>query len=172
MPRPLENILGGHRRELEPKPHKTTKKKITRVNKTKQHTVKRARTKRERIREKKRENERARKKEALLDSTSPLPSPSSVSLPFCPRPLPHHPHVSSFPGHDPWGGTPPLDHGRALATYDWRAAAEHRLCLSSCSPLPAPCSPKTSHPASHPHNTLACNHTTHPPPPRPHLSTS
>jgi len=44
-------------------------------------------------------------------------------------------------------------------------ALQRRLCLSSCSLLPAPCSAKTSHLASHPHNTLACNHTLLPPPP-------
>ena len=43
---------------------------------------------------------------------------------------------------------------------------------SSCSRLPAPCSAKTSHPASHPHNTVACNHTSPPrPPQRPQQST-
>ena len=43
---------------------------------------------------------------------------------------------------------------------------------ASCSPLPAPCSAKTSHLASHPHNTLVCNHTSLPPPPCPHPCTS
>ena len=44
----------------------------------------------------------------------------------------------------------------------WSAAAklmidarQHRLCLSSCSSLPAPWPAKISHLASHPHNTLA-----------------
>ena len=50
-------------------------------------------------------------------------------------------------------------------------ARQRRLCLSSYSPLPAPCSAETSHPASHPHNTFACHHTSLPPPTRQHPST-
>jgi len=68
--------------------------------------------------------------------------------------------VSSFPGHDHWGGTPLLDHGRAAATSKI-GARQCLLCLSSCSPLPASCAAKTSHPASHPHNTLAYAITLH-----------
>jgi len=41
-----------------------------------------------------------------------------------------------------------------------RLARQRRLCLSSCSPLPAPCSAKTSYPASHPHNTTPLHATT------------
>jgi hypothetical protein len=47
-----------------------------------------------------------------------------------------------------------------------------QVCLSSCSPLPASCATKTAYPASHTHNTLACNHTSLPPPPRPQPCTS
>jgi len=78
--------------------------------------------------------------------------------------------MSSSPGLDHWGGTPPLDHGRAAAKPTI-GARQRRICLSLCSPLPALCFAKTSPPALHPHNTLACNHTTLPPPPRPHLCT-
>jgi len=38
-------------------------------------------------------------------------------------------------------------------------ARRRRIILSSCSPLPAPCSDKASHLASHPHKSLACNNT-------------
>ena len=38
---------------------------------------------------------------------------------------------------------------------------QRRICLSACSLLPAPCAAKTSRPASHPQNTLVCNHTSH-----------
>jgi len=63
---------------------------------------------------------------------------------------------------------------RTGETYDWRAAAP--TLLSSCSPLPAACSAKTSYPASHPHNTTPLHATTphshlplysHPPTPTP-----
>jgi len=83
-----------------------------------------------------------------------------------------------FPGHDHWGGTPPLDHGRVAVTSKI-GTRQRRLCLSSCSPLPVPCSAKTSHLASHPHNTTPLYATTlhshlplysHPPT-HPHLPT-
>jgi len=63
---------------------------------------------------------------------------------------------------------------RTGETYDWRAAAP--TLLSSCSPLPAACSAKTSYPVSHPHNTTPLHATTphshlplysHPPTPTP-----
>ena len=63
---------------------------------------------------------------------------------------------------------------RTGETYNWRAAAP--TLLSSCSPLPAACSAKTSYPASHPHNTTPLHATTphshlplysHPPTPTP-----
>jgi len=99
--------------------------------------------------------------------------PPPHTLPYYPRtkhpPCPLSP-VSSFPGHDHWGGTPPIDHGRAAAKPTI-GARRRRLCLSLCSLLPALCFAKTSHPASHPHNTLACNHTSLPPPPRLHPCT-
>ena len=66
--------------------------------------------------------------------------------------------VSSSPDH--WVGTPPLNPGRAAASPTI-SAQQLRLCLSSCSPLPAPCSAETSLPASHPHTTLACKTTLH-----------
>jgi len=65
--------------------------------------------------------------------------------------------MSSFPGHDHWGGTPSLDYGRAVAKPTI-GARQRQLRLSSCSPLPAPCAAKTPHPASRPHNTLPCLH--------------
>ena len=94
---------------------------------------------------------------------------TSPSLFLFPSLLPSGPTspVSSFLGHEYWGGTPLLDHERAAATSKI-VARQRLLCLSSCSPLPAPCAARTSHPASHPHNTLACNHTSLPPPPLPH----
>jgi len=49
-------------------------------------------------------------------------------------------------------------------------ARQRRLSLSSCSLLPAPWPAKISHLDSHPHNTLACNHTSIPTP-RPHHCT-
>ena len=69
-----------------------------------------------------------------------------------------------------WGTPPPLDHGRTAAKPTI-GARQRRLCLSSYSPLPAPCAAKTSHPASHHHNTLACNHASLPHAPRPHPCT-
>jgi len=71
--------------------------------------------------------------------------------------------VSSSPVQNHLGGTPPIDNGRAAAKPTI-GARQRRLRLSSYSPLPAPCAAKTSHPTSHPHNTLACNHTSFPPP--------
>jgi len=68
------------------------------------------------------------------------------------------------------GGLPPLNHGCAVATPTI-GARQRRLCLSSCSPLPVPYSAEPSHPASHPHNTFACHHTSLPPPPRQHPCT-
>jgi len=82
----------------------------------------------------------------------------------------HHPcPLSQLKTH--WGGTPPLENACAVAKPTI-GARQRRLCLSSCSPLPAPCVTKTSQPASHPHNTLPCNHTSLPHVPRPHRSTS
>ena len=68
------------------------------------------------------------------------------------------------------GDSPPFDHGRAVATPTI-GGQQRRLCFS-CSPLPALCSAKTSRLALYPHNTLACNHTSLQPPPRPHPCTS
>ena len=84
--------------------------------------------------------------------------------------------VSSFPVEDQLVGTPTLDHngcvtGRAAAK-PMIGARQRRLCLCSCSPLPASCATKTAYPASHTHNTLACNHTSLPPPPPPHPCTA
>jgi len=69
------------------------------------------------------------------------------------------------------GRLPPLNYERAAAKPTI-GVRQRRIGFSSCSPLPAPWSAKTSHPASHQHNTLACNHTSLPPPPRPHCCTS
>jgi len=87
---------------------------------------------------------------------------------------------TSFPVEDHLVGTPTLNHngrvtGRTVAKPTI-GARQHRLCLSSCSPLPAPCSAKTSYPAPHPHNTTPLHATTppshlplysHPPKPTP-----
>jgi len=73
------------------------------------------------------------------------------------------------------GGLPPSERCSKLKT---RIGARQRqygsadFCLSSCSSLPAPWPAKISHMASHPHNTLVCNHTSLPPPPHPHHYTS
>jgi len=50
-------------------------------------------------------------------------------------------------------------------------ARQRRLGLSSCSSLPAPWPVKIWHLALHPHNTLACNHTSLPPSPRQTMKT-
>jgi len=97
--------------------------------------------------------------------TIPPPIPSFTTLgQTCP--------VSSFPVEDHLVGTPTLDHNGCAAAKPTIGARQRRLCLSSCSPLPASCATKTAYPASHTHNTLACNHTSLPPPPRPHPCTS
>jgi len=110
---------------------------------------------------------------AVILSPFPLPIPSPTILgPTSP--------VSSFPAEDHLVGTPTLDHngrvtGRAAAKPTI-GARQRRLCSSSCSPLPAPCSAKTSYLASHPHNTTPLHATTphfhlplysHPPKPTP-----
>jgi len=46
--------------------------------------------------------------------------------------------VSSFPGHNHWGGHPPLNHGRAAATPTI-GARQSQICLSSCSLLRSLC---------------------------------
>ena len=94
---------------------------------------------------------------AVILSPFPLPIPSPTTL------RPTSP-VSSFPVEDHLVGTPTLDHngrvtGRAAAKPTI-GARQRRLCLSSCSPLPAPCSAKTSYPASHLHNTTPLHATT------------
>jgi len=81
------------------------------------------------------------------------PSPYPPLLPSDPKPP-----ASSSPGLDHWGWTPPLDHGSAAAKPTI-GARQRQICLSSCSPLPAPCAAKTSHPAVHTENTLSFNHT-------------
>jgi len=103
--------------------------------------------------------------------TLPIPSPTNL------RPTSS---VSSFPVEDHLVGTPTLDHiGRVTgrtAAKPTISARQRRLCLYSCLPLPAPCSDKTSYPASHPHNTTPLHATTphshlplysHPPKPTP-----
>jgi len=110
---------------------------------------------------------------AVILSPFPLLIPSPTTL------RPTSP-VSSFPVEDHFVGTPTLDHngrvtGRTLAKPTI-GARQRRLSLSSFSPLPAPCSAKTSYPASHPHNTTPLHATTphshlplysHPPKPTP-----
>jgi len=78
------------------------------------------------------------------NQVEPLPSGPTTLGPNVPRVL--------FPRPRPLGvDSPPLDYGRVAATSKIRAW-QRRFCLSSCSPLPAPCSATTSHPASRPHN--------------------
>jgi len=102
----------------------------------------------------------------------PLPIPSPTTLgPNIPRVL--------FPSSRPLGGDSLLQRPlggdsllQSALTKLMIGARQHRLCLSSSSSLPAPWPAKISHTASHPHKTLACNHTSLPPPPRPHCYTS
>ena len=78
-----------------------------------------------------------------------------------PHTLPSYPRTQHPPCPLPqWVGTPPINPGRAAAS-PMIGAQQLRLCLSSCSPLPDPCSAETSLPASHPHTTLACKTTLH-----------
>ena len=80
-----------------------------------------------------------------------------------------------FPGHDHWGGTPPLDHGRVAVTSKI-GTRQRRLCLSfvlaaTCTMLRQDLTPGL---APTQHNTLVCNHTSLPPPsvlPPPHTPT-
>jgi len=102
---------------------------------------------------------------AVILSPIPLPIPSPTTLgPTSP--------VSSFPVDDHLVGTPTLDHNGRAAAKPTIGARQRRICLSACSPLPAPCAAKISHPASHTHNTLECTYTLLPPPPHPHRCTS
>jgi len=94
---------------------------------------------------------------------SPFPLPTST-LPYYPRT--EHPSCPLSQFKTIGGGLPPL---REVAKI-MIGARQRRLCLYSCSLVPAPA--KISHLVSHPHNTLACNHTSLPPPPHPHCCTS
>jgi len=58
--------------------------------------------------------------------------------------------------YDHWGGTPPLNHGRAASTLTI-GAPQRLLWLISFSPLASVCTAETVHPAYHPHNTPTCN---------------
>jgi len=98
-----------------------------------------------------------------------LTIPPSHTLPYYPRN--NIPRVL-FPSSRPLGGTPTLDHDGRTEARPAIGARQRRICLSSCSPLPASRATKTSYPSSHTHNTLACNHTSLPPPPCPHPCTS
>ena len=85
---------------------------------------------------------------AVILSPFPLSIPSPTTLgPNIPRPLSQLKTIG--------GGLPPSEHGGK--TYDLRAAAPtfFVFVLIATSPWPA----KISHLASHPHNTLTCNHT-------------
>ena len=110
---------------------------------------------------------------AVILSPFPLPIPSPTTLGTTSP-------VSSFPVEDHLVGTPTLNHNgcvtKRTVAKPMIGARQRRLCLSSCSPLPAPCSAKTSYPASHPHNTTFLHATTphshlplysHPPTPTP-----
>jgi len=57
--------------------------------------------------------------------------------------------------HDHWGGTPPLNHGRAASTLTI-GALQRLLWLTSFSPLASVCTAETLHLSLHPHNTLTC----------------
>ena len=70
-------------------------------------------------------------------------------------------------GHDHWGGTPPLNHGRAMSTLTI-GTRQHLLWLTLFSPLAFVCTTETLHLSFHPHNTLTCNH----PPPHTHTHTA
>ena len=83
----------------------------------------------------------------------PIPSPTTLR-PTSP--------VSSFPVEDHLVETPTLDHNGRAAAKPTIGARQRRICVSAYSLLPVPsCAAKTSHPVSHPHNTLVCNHTSH-----------
>ena len=69
--------------------------------------------------------------------------------------------VSSFPGEDHLVVTPTLDHNGLVLAKPMTGAEQRHILSSASSLLPAPCAVKTSHPASQPHNTLECNHTSH-----------
>jgi len=100
--------------------------------------------------------------QCICGSPFPLPIPSPTTLgPNIPRVL--------FPSPRPLGGD---SLPRSAAAKLMIGARQRRLCLSSCASLPAPWPAKISHLALHPHNTLACNHTSLPPPPSPHPCTS
>jgi len=71
---------------------------------------------------------------------------------------PQHPPVSSFTGHDHWGGTPPLNNGRAASTLTI-GARQRLLWLTSFTPLTSVCTAKTLHLSFHPHNTFTSPHT-------------
>ena len=90
-----------------------------------------------------------------------LTIPPPHTLPYYPRT--QHPPCPLSQAMTIWGGLPPRSWARGSDTM---IGARQRCYLSSYSPLPAPYAAKTSHPASHPHNTLACNQTSLPPPPR------
>jgi len=99
----------------------------------------------------------------------PLPTPSPTTLS---RAFP----VFSFPVEDHFVGTPTLSHNVRATAKPMIGAWQRRVSLSSCSPLPVPCSTKTSYPASHANNTTPFHATTphshlplysHPPTPTP-----
>jgi len=80
--------------------------------------------------------------------------------------------VSSFPGHDHWGGLPPSIMGARPRNLRLARGSADSGCLRAHRYLHH--APPTPDPASHPHNTLACNHSSLPPSsvlPPPHTHT-
>ena len=90
---------------------------------------------------------------AVILSPFPLhtPSPTTLRRTF---------HVFSFPIEDHFVGISTLNHNVRATAKPMIGARQRRVSLSSCSPLPVPCSTKTSYPASHAHNTTPLHATT------------
>jgi len=84
-------------------------------------------------------------------SAMPMPLPYYLPAQNPPCPLPQATTI---------GGGLPLRRAAAATKF---CARRRRLCLFSCSPPPTPCSDKTSHSVSHPHNALAPYNTSFPP---------
>jgi len=87
---------------------------------------------------------------AVILSRIPLAIPSPTKSPII---GPNIPRVL-LPSWRPLGGTPTLDHNGRAEAKPAIGARQRRICLSSCSLLPAPCATKTSYLASHTHTPL------------------